>query len=213
MKPIFLCLVLFLLATINSFSQVLQKKQMTTPVMQRNTIIKSSVNAGKMQGSLNQNTNTIVDSAKATLLDASFFIVTAKNSSLDPATNKDINTHWSCALFDQNNRQVASFYDDNNNDEYVSGSQTSVLKMQINNTTTFGDFSKGGRLHISITPKGNDTWEISDFNLTIDFHNPAFTQKLTWNGIKLSQDEKDVDLFFNNNNSGLKYDLKANKPA
>jgi uncharacterized membrane protein len=210
MKPIFLCLIVFLLVTIKSFSQVLQRKQTTTPVVQR-TITKTSVIPRKMQSSIPQNTSTKIDSAKATLYDASFVVVTAKNSSLDPETNKAANTHWSCTLFDQNNRQVASFNDDSN-DEYVSGYQTPVLKMQVDNATLLGDFSKGGRLHISITPKGNDTWEISDFNLTIDFHNPLFTQKLTWNGIKLSQDKKDVDLFFNNN-SGLKYDLKANKPA
>jgi uncharacterized membrane protein len=210
MKPIFLCLIVFLLVTTKSISQVLQRKQTTTPVVQR-TITKTSVIPRKMQSSIPQNTSTKIDSAKATLLDATFVVVTAKNSSLDPETNKAANTHWSCTLFDQNNRQVASFNDDSN-DEYVSGYQTPVLKMQVDNATLLGDFSKGGRLHISITPKGNDTWEISDFNLTIDFHNPLFTQKLTWNGIKLSQDKKDVDLFFNNN-SGLKYDLKANKPA
>ena len=213
MKPIISCLSVFLLVTINSFSQVLQKKQTTAPVVERNTITKSSVLTGKTQGSVNQNPNTKTDNSKATLLNASFFVVTASNSSSDPATNKAANTHWSCTLFDQNNRQVASFYDDSNNDAYPSGSQTPVLKMQVANATVLGDFSKGGRFHISITPNENDTWEISDFNLTIDFHDPIFTQKLMWNGIKLSEDKKDVDLFFNNNagNSDLKYDLKANK--
>ena len=34
---------------------------------------------------------------------------------------------------------------------------------------TFGDFSKGGRFHITIESKGNENWKISVLKLTLEF--------------------------------------------
>jgi hypothetical protein len=86
--------------------------------------------------------------------------------------------------------------------------------MHTDNLATFSDFSKGGRLHISITPNGNDSWEISEFDFILDFSEPKFTNQLKWNGIRLTQDNKDIDLYFTPSNNGtLKYDIKANKKA
>ena len=86
--------------------------------------------------------------------------------------------------------------------------------MQTDIHISFGDFSKGGRLHISITPGGNDTWEIGEFDLILEFTSPNFTNKLKWNNVRLTQDNKDTDLPFNQQDSpGFKYDLKANKKS
>jgi hypothetical protein len=192
MPPFFFATYLF--SQVKAVKPLIQKTVVTTPETKRITNPQP------------------VDSEKATLVDASFSVTTARSYNEDPGTNKAADTHWSCVLFDQNGRQIASFHDDSNSDEYVSGSQTPVLKMQVDNTAAFGDFSKGGRLHISITPNGNDTWEISEFDLTLDFSGPGFTQKLKWNGIRLTQDNKDIDLFFNQqNNAAPQYDIKANK--
>lgn len=211
-----------LLITLNCFSQItVQKKQAeqvkagstvpTNPTVQQNTAIKTVTATNNI---LSSPSNKKTDSSKANFTEASFSITTARSYNEDPGTNKAADTHWSCVLFDQNGRQIASFNDDSNNDEYVSGSQTPVLKMHVDNNAAFEDFSKGGRLHISITPNGNDTWEISEFDLNLDFTGPTFTSKLKWNAIRLTQDSKDIDLHFNQqSNSTPQYDLKANKKS
>lgn len=173
------------------------------PAVQQNSAIKTS-----------STSNAIVDSVKASLLQASFVVHTASNYAQDPGTNKAADTHWLCVLFDQNNREVASFQDNSNSDEYASGSQTPTLKMQTVNAATFADFQNGGHLHISIAPSGNDTWEISEFDLTLDFSSPKFSKSFNWSGIRLTQDSREIDVNFNQqNNSTLKYDLKANKKS
>jgi hypothetical protein len=214
---------LALVFTANCFSQTIaQKKQTesiktssktatvaTNPVVQQNTATKTVMATNNL---LSASNNTKINSSKAALSDASFTVTTAGSHNEDPGTNKAADTHWSCVLFDENGRQIASFTDNSNTDEYVSGSQTPVLKMHVDNPALYADFSKGGRLHISITPSGNDTWEISEFDLSLDFSGPKFTDHLQWNGIRLTQDNKDIDLNFNQqNNSTLQYDLKANK--
>ena len=181
------------------------------PAVQQSSAVKTS---GNNTTPINQSSNTRVDSAKASLLNVSFSVRTAPSYILDSATNKAGDTHWSCILYDQNNYEVASFYDNSNSDEYISGSVTPFLKMQPERSTSFGDFSKGGRLHISITPGGNDTWEIGEFDLILEFTSPNFTNKLKWNNVRLTQDNKDTDLPFNQQGSqGFKYDVKANKKS
>jgi len=215
-----------LLIALNCFSQITaQKKQAeqvrttskTTPALanpmgQQNTAAKTATTTNN--NVLTAPINKKPDSAKAVLSNASFVVTTARSYNVDPGANKAADTHWSCILFDQTNRQIASFQDNSNADEYISGSQTPVLEMHIDNSALFGDLSKGGRIHISITPSGNDTWEISEFDLSLDFSVPKFTCQLKWNGIRLTQDIKDIDLFFTQQNNGtLKYDIKANKKA
>ena len=139
------------------------------------------------------------DLSKASLLDA---FVSVSTGYTNPAVimlsnyNKDPDTHWSCGIFDQNERPITSFHDDSNTDEYPENSTAGPLKMHIDNTAVFDDFSTDGHIHINIAPNGNDTWSITNFTLTLDFINPNITQKLTWTNIELSQDKRDIDLSF-----------------
>jgi len=110
--------------------------------------------------------------------------------------NKDPDTHWSCGTFDQNGRPVSSFHDDSDNDEYPEGSVNGPLQMHIDNSAVLGDFATNGHIHINIAPNGNDTWQISSFTLALDFQNPSLSQKLSWSNITLSQDKRDIDLYF-----------------
>lgn len=113
-----------------------------------------------------------------------------------PDYGKDKDTHWSCGIFDQNGRPVTSFHDDSNTDEYPQGSTKGPLQMHIDNAAVLGDFASNGHIHINIAPNGNDTWVLSSFTLEIDFQNPSSSQKLTWSNITMSQDSRDVDLYF-----------------
>ena len=80
---------------------------------------------------------------------------------------------------------------------------------------TFGDFSKGGRLHITIESKGSQSWKISVLKLTLEFLNPSLTQNLSWKEIDLSTGKKEVDLFFNEATQDPigKYDVRTNKKS
>jgi hypothetical protein len=137
--------------------------------------------------------------SKASLLDAFVTVSTGTSLQTFPVTsgyNKDPDTHWSCGIFDQNGRPITSFHDDSNSDEYAQGSVTGPLQMHIDNSAMFGDFSNGGHLHINIAPNGNDTWGITSFVLAIDFQNPTIAQRITWPGFIMSQDKRDIDLYF-----------------
>jgi hypothetical protein len=136
---------------------------------------------------------------KATLLDAFVTVTTGTSSQTFPVTsgdNKDPDTHWSCGVFDQNGRPITSFHDNSDNDEYVQGSVTGPLQMHIDNPAVLGDFATNGHLHINIAPNGNDTWGITRFVLALDFQNPSLSQKITWPGFTLTQDTRDIDLYF-----------------
>ena len=188
------------LMTMYCFSQgALQKK--ASPVIEKN--LSTKVSAIKTNGNSSNQDNT---SSPAATLSDEYFSVTNE-------TGKAANIHWSCSLFDQNNKQVASFQD-NNQDEYSAGSQVSNLKMQNTNAATFGDFSKGGRLHISIESRGNESWKISVLKLTLDFLNPNFSQNLNWKEIDLAG-KKELDLFLKDatQNPTGKYDILANKKS
>ena len=211
MKAIFLCVVAALAFEANGFSQVQTKPKTETisPVIHSNVITKES--AVKSNASNSQSIEKI-DSASGILSNASFTVSTANSYRESPGTNKAADTHWSCALFDQNGTQVTSFQDQSNADEYRSGSVTPSLAMHVDKAISFGNFSKGGRLHIEISPKGNDSWVISEFDMKLDFTNPRFSRKLVWTGIELSQDKNSIDVYFNSGQNGtLKYDLKQNK--
>ena len=136
---------------------------------------------------------------KAQLLDA-FVTVSTGQSAVAVITtanyNKDPDTHWSCGTFDVNGRPISSFHDDSNNDEYPEGSVNGPLQMHIDNPAVLGDFATNGKIHINIAPNGNDTWQISSFTLALDFQNPSLSQKISWSNITLSQDKRDIDLYF-----------------
>jgi len=198
MKKIFLTIIAMVLATTYCFSQVTLPKKATT-VNQDHISTKTS--AIKNDASSSNQDNTGNDGAT---LAGEHFLLTNE-------TSKAANMHWSCILFDGNNRQIASFQD-NNQVEYSAGSATPILKMQIFGAATLGDFSKGGRLHIAVDPKGNESWNISILQLTLDFLNPKFTQNLSWKEIDLSTGKKEVDLLFSDaaKNPTWKYDIRKN---
>ncbi len=200
MKKVFFTVAGVLLIATYGFSQgAMQKK--ANPVIQKN--LSTKVSAIKTDGNSSNQDNT--NNIGATLSDEYF--------SVSNETSKAANMHWSCILFDQNNRQIASFQDNSNQDEYSAGSETTALKMQNGNAATFGDFSKGGRLHITIEPKGNESWKISVLKLTLDFLNPKLTQNLSWKEIDLSTRKKEADLFFSDatQDPAGKYDVMKNK--
>ena len=66
----------------------------------------------------------------------------------------------------------------------------------MDNSVLFSQFGNGGHVHINIAPNGNDTWDIAQFTLTLDFVNPKLSQTITWPDITLSQDHRDADLYF-----------------
>jgi hypothetical protein len=202
MKYIFLIITAMFLVTMNCFSQVVLQKK-ASPVIQKNTSTKESAIKNGSGGSDKVNP----DNASAALSDEYF--------SLNNETVKAANMHYSCILFDKNNRQIASFNDKGSQDEYSAGSEIAALKMQNGNAATFGDFSKGGRLHITIESKGNESWKISVLKLTLEFLNPSLTQNLSWKEIDLSTGKKEVDLFFNEATQDPigKYDVRTNKKS
>lgn len=142
--------------------------------------------------------------AMASLFDIFMTIQTGTGSGdgvlITSGDNKDHDTHWSCGVFDfdqnGNEKQVTDFHDNSDNDEYAWGSITGPLKMNMDNSVLFSQFSNGGHVHINIAPNGNDTWGITRFTLTLDFVNPKLSQAITWENISLSQDHRDVDLYF-----------------
>ena len=165
------------------------------PVMETqksNSAITAAPIIGKKTKIIIINETRVPDYSGSSLLDASFTLRTGASISC----NKDADTHWSCGIFDQNGRPVASFHDDSNTDEYAEGSTTGPLKMHIDNAAIFGDFANGGHLHINIAPNGNDAWCMDYFTVAFDFLKPKFAQQLTWYGIDLGQDKRDIDLYF-----------------
>lgn len=138
--------------------------------------------------------------AMASLFDMFITINTGSPTGYDNRYNKDKDTHWSCGVFafDQNGneKQVTDFHDNSDNDEYLAGSITDPLKMNMDNRVLFSQFGNGGHVHINIAPNGNDTWGITNFTLTLDFVNPKLSQAITWQNIILSQDHRDADLYF-----------------
>lgn len=120
------------------------------------------------------------------------YVKTGNNSGDD----KDPDTHWSFGVYDANGNSVASFHDNSNNDPYSNGTTTGHLYLAKQKQATFGDFMNGGRVHINIAPNGHDTWNMDEFTLYLNFSNPSITQKLTWPGINLNQDKRDIDLTF-----------------
>ena len=115
---------------------------------------------------------------------------------ISSGSNKDADTHWSCGVFDQNEKQIGSFHDDSDNDEYSPGSTNGPLKMHLDNAAIFNNFFHGGHVHINIAPNGNDQWGIAQFILTFDFTNPNYTKQVSWQNLSLSQDHRDIDLYF-----------------
>jgi hypothetical protein len=202
MKYIFLIITAMFLATMNCFSQVVLQKK-ASPVIQKNIPTKESAIKNGSSGSNKVNP----DNASAALSDEYF--------SLNNETVKAANMHYSCILFDKNNRQIASFNDKGSQDEYSAGSEIAALKMQNGNTATSGDFSNGGRLHITIESKGNESWKISVLKLTLEFLNPSLTQNLSWKEIDLSTGKKEVDLFFNEATQDpiIRYNVTTNKKS
>jgi hypothetical protein len=175
---------ILLLASFASFSQVLKEKTTApTPKLTPATTLAPKPKPEQVAPPVK------IDLSKATFLDAFVTVYTG----LD---NKDHDTHWSFGLFDQNDHPIASFHDDSNTDEYPADFTTPALKMHLDNATTFGAFANGGRIHINIAPNGNDTWKINQFRLTLDFLNPNVTKEVTWGNFALSQDVKDMDLYF-----------------
>jgi hypothetical protein len=141
-------------------------------------------------------TNTDAARANAGLTDIFAYVTTGSNDLGNGwGCNKDPDTHWSFGLFDENDNPVASFHDDSNNDEYAPASSVTV-KMHIDKQVKFSDFANGGHIHVNIAPNGNDSWCFDQLALTIGFANPNFTIKINLFPGLLSQDHRDVDLYF-----------------
>ena len=157
MKPIILCLTVLLLVTNNSFSQVLQKKQVTAPVLQKTEQKKASVQPKAIvtNPALKQIMKPM-DTLNAKLSDVEFIMGYStpynKNGSRDL-----ILTHYhpQFDLFDENNRHIAegeiTNEDYNSNDiqnqepDKFDGSLAISLHMKLDNNTDFSlaSFKKG----------------------------------------------------------------------
>ena len=149
----------------------------------------------------------IPDYKNATLVDALITVTTGKNYSVNDVgfvsdDNKDGDTHWSCGTFDQANTDITSFHDNSDHDVYNRGSVKN-LQMTVDKVAKMSDFSNIGRYHINIAPNGNDTWNISEVTITMDFDNPKSQQKLTWKNLHLTQDRRDVDMYFHFDGTNL----------
>ncbi len=126
---------------------------------------------------------------------------------------KDRDTHYTLELFNSNGQQAAMYVNNSNTDEYAAnesdpvqmtaGTPTGEIKYQgslplpVMRAPVLNDFSNGGKLHISITPNGHDTWKIQTLTLTLNFQNQK-PKTITWSGKTLSQDSRDKDLMFDN---------------
>jgi hypothetical protein len=147
---------------------------------------------------------TCIPSDLSKVLQTPFATIVTGSASGD---NKDRDTHYSFGLFDQNNRSIAAFHDDSNTDEYAEGSSHSVKMIPTLIkavpptfiTASIADFANGGHLHINVAPNGNDTWKISQFTLNLTFANDLHSpHQITWPNITMSQNSRDLDLYFDN---------------
>ena len=193
-------------------SAVTPKPQTETTVTQNPNLVRGAIVNAKPKSDISEAKNPNLVPAKpatatppapnllnAKLLDAFVTVSTGQSAPTVISTsnyNKDKDTHWSCGIFDQNGRPITSFHDDSDNDEYAEGTMAGPLQMHIDNAAVLGDFATNGHIHINIAPNGNDTWQIGAFTLALDFQNPSLSQKLSWPGFILSQDKRDIDLYF-----------------
>jgi hypothetical protein len=141
-----------------------------------------------------QNISFPADRSNAQLLDVTGQI-SSDGDSFDNSWGKDADTHWSFGLFDHNDRPVASFHDDSDNDQY-NDADVITVKMHLDNPATLKDFMPIGRIHVNIAPNGHDTWHFKQLKLTFDFTNPNFSLQVALAPGVLSQDHRDVDLIF-----------------
>ena len=204
MKTIFLCLTVFLLVTINSFSQVLQKKQITAPAIQKTELKKVSTQPKATV--INPVVKQIVksmDTANAKLADVIITMGyrTASNSSPDL-----ILTHYKpqIDLFDENNRRIAHW--EITNEDYINsdiqnqkpdqdGYLRITLHMKIDNNTaaSFASFTKAkSKFKISsngtfykglivdwVTAKeAEDFFGVGLFQVALKFQSPLFKTEI-----------------------------------
>ncbi|HVZ96193.1 MAG TPA: thiol-activated cytolysin family protein [Chitinophagaceae bacterium] len=124
---------------------------------------------------------------------------------------KDKDTHYTLELFNSNNQQAAMYVNNSNSDEYAKYESNAVemtagtptgkiinkgsLPLPEMRPPVLADFSNGGRIHISITPNGHDTWNIQNFKVTLTFQGQK-PHTIQWSSKTLSQDTRDKDLLF-----------------
>jgi hypothetical protein len=198
MKPIFLCLIAFLLVTINSFSQVLQKKQITAPVIQKPEQKKVSIQpkATVTNPAVKQIIKPM-DTANAKLTDV---IITMGYRTCSNSSSDLILTHYKpqIDLFDENNRHIAQW--EITNEDYTNndiqnqkpdqdGEFRVTLHMKIDNNTaasftslkkgTFkissnGSFYKGVIVDWVTAQKVEDFFGVGLFQVTLKFQSPSF---------------------------------------
>ncbi len=202
MKANFLFIIIFISSTINCFSQVKQRttnlqqnKIIASPVTQPKAKAVSPVTNNKVMLDAHKDMTIQVDRTNATLLDVFAYVYTGFDDDL--GCGKDGDTHWSFGLFDENDKPIASFHDDSDNDIYEPTTGRTV-KMHIDDQAKFSDFTStnSGRIHVNIAPNGHDTWDFEKLALTFDFINPNFTLKISLAPGVLSQDHRDADLYF-----------------
>ena len=127
---------------------------------------------------------------------------------------KDNDTHYTLELFNSNGQEAAIYVNNSNGDEYAkyesvpvemsAGTPTGEIKLQgslplpVMRPPTLEDFAKnGGRIHITITPNGHDTWKIQNFKIILNFQGQK-PHTIQWSNKTLSQDSREKDLMFDN---------------
>ena len=66
-------------------------------------------------------------------------------------------------------------------------------------TASLSDFAqKGGHVHLNVVTNGHDPWKISSFTLNLNFANDLKPHPVTWTNIVMSQNARDIDLYFDN---------------
>lgn len=193
---IFLCLIIFLLATINGFSQVAQKKQTAGPVTQKqittphNTEQKKAVNVNSVEKQFVKQ-----DTANAKLTDVTISMEyrTAANSSPDM-----VRTHYKprIDLLDKDSHNVADWTIDN--PDYTSsqtpnqkGNQWISIHMKINKSdASYASLQKGTIKIGGITFSSGmvpdwfsgkmvqDYFTVESLYVTLKFLNPGFTMPI-----------------------------------
>jgi hypothetical protein len=108
---------------------------------------------------------------------------------------KDHDTHYSYTLYNSAGNVAASYTNNGNSSEYAA---YAAFSDQLNcvSSATLADFRNGGRLHLHITPNGNDTWDIQNFIINLKFANSQSIPPMSWGGIVISQNSKDYDFSF-----------------
>lgn len=222
MKPVILCLTIFLLMTINTFSQVAQKKQTIAPINQKAK--QKKVIPQIKTAVINPAGNQVIapkDTANAKLADAIIDMVYAECGGTNSDNMDDITRHYKpeIDLFDYSNNLIAHWdftngIQNQSSEDYpndINGFSHAfhvTLLMKIDNAASFTSL-KSGMFKIRVEhfldqlyTGGDDCFSIKNIQLTLKFLNPAFNAIVYHKEVHqyLNLKSESAEFYFSNKN-------------